>query len=607
VREHEILSLLHLRPASWWLVLALVACSGDDETTDTSSGAGAGPPIGCAPGTRPLDDKSCLPAGVDVCGDGFVADGEGGCVAVLPPAPCQPPQLALPGDTACRPIAGCGSGTWGDIPSDGNTEHVDPSFGGASDGGPTAPWKTIAEALVAAAPTAIIALAAGDYAEPITLGGNAVTLWGRCPEMVSLHGAGVAAIIVSGSAPVTIRGIGIDGAGRGVSVDGGNAALADLWLHDLGSIGVNVVAGGSATIANVLVDDVIDTGILVVGGSVQIDGVVVQRVAPIADGRFGRGIDVEAQGSARGSLVLGHALVELVREHGIYLSGSDATIDATLVRDVAWASLTDPGRGLNGRSNAGGASVVSVTGSVIERVHDSGIWCGDCEIAVATTTLRDTLPDPDGNYGYGIALFALTVAPPPGRIEKCALIRTATAGFLTFGASAEVESLLVVDPPPEATTGLFGRGAGSEPYSGFVGELTIRWSRFLRTTDAGIIVFGGPGVVEASEIDTVAPVAQDQSFGDGIATIPETMPGTLTITGTRVTGAARGGIANFGGWVTLGSSTIVCNGFDLDGEAIAGPFTFDDIGGNVCGCGELGPCKAFSAALSPPGPPPSQR
>src|SRR4030095_4490248 len=62
---------------------------------------------GCKPGSRPAEDGSCFPAGVATCAEGFESDGDYGCRAVLPGAPCAPGQIAVPGDTACRPVAPC--------------------------------------------------------------------------------------------------------------------------------------------------------------------------------------------------------------------------------------------------------------------------------------------------------------------------------------------------------------------------------------------------------------------------------------------------------------------------------------------------------------------
>ena len=170
----------------------LAACGGEESPGTSATGdppPDAGPPTGCAAGERPLDDGSCQNAGVrpDACADGFEADDDGGCTAILPASPCGEGTMAVPGDTECREVAPCGDAPWGDIPVDGTTRYVDGAYaGGDSDGTSRRPWTTILDALVAAAPDDLIAIAAGSYQEDVLLVSKPVRLWGRCPSMVEI-------------------------------------------------------------------------------------------------------------------------------------------------------------------------------------------------------------------------------------------------------------------------------------------------------------------------------------------------------------------------------------------------------------------------------------
>src|SRR5262249_50701377 len=145
-------------------------------------------------GERADESEACVKAGVDptACAPGFEWDA-GGCAPVLPPAPCAAGMMALAGETACRPVATCAGGTWGDIPVGADTQYVDGSYaGGDSDGSAPKPWTTIAEGLIAASDGAIIAVAAGTYPEDLTIE-HPVRVWGRCPSMVSVEGRDSAA------------------------------------------------------------------------------------------------------------------------------------------------------------------------------------------------------------------------------------------------------------------------------------------------------------------------------------------------------------------------------------------------------------------------------
>ena len=119
-----------------WLLptmLLIAACGSSSPESESEPKLG---PQGCTFGDKTLDDGSCRPAGVpaDRCGQGFVAE-SGACSAVLPATPCPPGWMALPGETSCREVAPCGDQTWGNIPVDATTEHVDGNYVGQfSDG-----------------------------------------------------------------------------------------------------------------------------------------------------------------------------------------------------------------------------------------------------------------------------------------------------------------------------------------------------------------------------------------------------------------------------------------------------------------------------------------
>ncbi|MBI4703320.1 MAG: DUF1565 domain-containing protein, partial [Deltaproteobacteria bacterium] len=168
------------------IVLALICAAlasgcGGDETA----------PAGGTAGTLGLDDGTCQPAGIppEMCAAGFEPDGKQGCEPILPPKPCPKGQMAVPGEASCRPVMPCPPGKWGELPVDEATEHVDGSYaGGDSDGSAAKPWTTIGEAVKAAAPGALVAVAAGTYTEDVLIKGKAVRLWGVCSEKVTIAG-----------------------------------------------------------------------------------------------------------------------------------------------------------------------------------------------------------------------------------------------------------------------------------------------------------------------------------------------------------------------------------------------------------------------------------
>jgi Protein of unknown function (DUF1565) len=173
-----------------------VACTvGELSLPDGScQSTGLPPDMACPPGERALSDGSCQPAGVppEACAAGrFDPDGRGGCAPILPIDACPLGQMAVPGERACREVSPCGEGPWGDIPVEATTELVDQGYAGSdSDGSRERPWKTVREGIQAASPGAIVAVAEGRYTEDVVVFDKPVRLWGRCPALTEVVGAG---------------------------------------------------------------------------------------------------------------------------------------------------------------------------------------------------------------------------------------------------------------------------------------------------------------------------------------------------------------------------------------------------------------------------------
>ena len=566
----------------------------------------------CSVGDVTLPDGTCLPPGLTAteCADGFAFDEQGGCAPVLPSEPCEDGTTALPGDAACRPLAACGDDPWGFVAGEaGPVVHVDGATTSAtSDGSVAAPFATISAAVAAAPPGAVVAVAAGEYAGALTLGDSPVTLWGRCPSMVTLSVASGAAITIQGGAAVTVRGLAITGAGSGVAIGAAEARLEDLWIHDLGGIGVNAVTGittpSRVTISDVHVARVVDVGVLGLGAEVVANDVVVRDVALTSDGRFGRGWDVEAHMGQSAALTLDGAVVDRTIEHGVYVSGSAAEVRRLVVRDVAYNTPIDPGPGVTARGNdAGVRSVLSLSDAVIERSSQSGIYVAGSDAAIARLVVRDIVTDPSGTSGEGIVT---TTSPNSGvptlEVRRALVERTTALGVFTIGP-ALVEGVWIRDVAPEVATGWFGRGQNSQADITAPAELTLRNSRIERVNDVAVAVFNGDGLVDNVAVAVVAPSIGDGAFGDGIAAFSGTFSAVVEIHGSEVREATRAGVGAFAAAVAMADTRLICNGIDLNGEDGTVPHRFDDLGGNVCGCEQEEACKVLSTSLAPPGLP----
>jgi hypothetical protein len=617
-----------------WLALGaalVVGCGGEDDTDPeladpppeacveperlTDDDRCVGPGVqdnGCPAGTLALDDGSCQPAGIPphLCGEGFVHDGDVGCDAVLPSEACAVGEMAVPGDTVCRPVMACGAGTWGDIPIDGQTQHVDQSFVGVSNGTIAAPWTTISDAIAAAPDGGMVAVAAGSYLEDLTIVNKHVRLYGVCPAQVEVVGAGGARVIdIRGGGDTELRGIAVRGGGIGISVRGATNVIIDrVWVRDSDDHGIhidNVFGATSAVVRASLVERHLNGAIFVFGSDASLEAVAVR------DGHGGnaRGINVDtdptgigARVSVSGSLIERHQLV------GVFVSGSELTFERNVVRDM----LTDAPRG-GGRGMAiqydsltGGIAVATVRSSVLERNTEIALHASGSELTVEGTVVRDTAVNGDGVGGRGINIQArpAPAAPSLAWVIASLLQGNREIALNAAGADITIEATVVRDTSLD-DLGALGRGISIQHdyFAGLPSTGVVRSSVVERSHEFGIGVVNSVVSIDGTCIQSTEP-NDAEGFGDGLVASFEDTLTSVDVTASRIGSSSRAGIAAFGGAVSLAGTANFCAAFSLNGEQNFGQeFTFENLGGNGCGCPDaVGLCKAESAGLQPPAP-----
>ena len=659
---------------------ALGACS--DETTTAAVPA---PPLddggqvdgGCGVGRLELADGGCLDAGVppETCGAGFEPDGEGGCRAILPDGPCPEGLMAVPGETACREIAPCGDGPWGDAPIDATTQFVDQSYGGAdSDGSELKPWLTIQQGIDAAAAEAMVAIAAGSYAEDLQIGDRPVTLWGRCPALVQVTGAGDPVALVQignvATSGTVLRGLALSGGVRGVILALTDVLLDQVWLHGA-SVAEAVVEDSygpaSLAITGSLIEDAAVVNIATVGAPVSVDASVVRDTLS-AQQSTGGGLLAQPGGSqVRASIALTGSVVENNKPAGVVALGSDLQIERSVVRDTIGTSQGS-GAGIGVEEDASGApSTLTLRSSVVAHNQNVGLVVQGSDVTVEYATFVDQQCDPGGENGEAITIQYLGAAPAKGvlTLRSSRIARAHGGGIRVVAAKAVVEGVLLSDIAPQELDGRFGRGVEAElwadtmvrgvlemkgsvvarateagivitasdatiedtlvedtaprPSNGAAGRamqiqnylnlpgggvVTVRRSRFERQYDTGVIVADSSLTFEDSVLRDVLPELASGLYGDGISVASLAGPAQVTVRGSRIDTVARAGVSAFGASVSLERSTINCTTFALDAESLGAAMgTFEDLGGNVCGCADAPAiCQVVSAQLAPPLP-----
>lgn len=538
---------------------SLWGCGASDSPVEGAGGA----PLGCNPGELELEDGSCRVPGItpELCGEGFAHDGDVGCEPVLPPEPCQPGAIAVPGDTSCREVAPCGSGPWGNAPVDADTVYVDASYaGGNSDGTSGRPWTRIADAVTAATAGAIVAIAAGSYSEDVLLWGKPVRFWGRCPSMVTIVGSGAdfAAVKINpGTHGAELHDLAVTGPQVGVHVEGSEQVLVErVWVHDVGWRGVNVEdsnGAASLTVRGTLIESAVEVGVFALGSEALVEDSLVRSTRANAQGMLGHGMSI--------------------------VEGTDAAAELTIIR-----------------------------GSVVEQNQGAGMSAYGAPLAVEDTVVRGTVVSTDGHLGFGVVVEA---HPATGTAAVLNMLSSLIeggheAGLIVSGADATADAIVVRDVATDAM-GLFGRGVQAQlsPQLGAPATVVLSRSFVVRNREVGINVVGATMTVDGVVVRETGPNGLD-ALGDGILVMSYQLDAAVTVTASRVERNARAGVTSFAASAELAKDRLACQPVDLDGEILEGmPYTIADLGGNACGCNEgVAACQVVSTGLEPPLPPP---
>jgi hypothetical protein len=629
--------------------------AGERLGTDGSCRADAiAPRFDCEPGSAMLANGECEPAGIpaDGCAAGFVHDGDRGCEPTLPPERCAAGTMAAVGDAACREVAPCGSGTWGDIPVEANTQYVDVSYaGGDGDGSAAKPWIDVVDAVAAAEPGAIVAIAAGSYPGPISVSGKAVRLWGRCPSMVEIDGDGSisSTLRLSSAAGSEVHQLEVHGFNRGIDVSGsGDVLVQRAWVHGyredgvtagdsatvtvrdsllennkrhvdargdvriersvlrlategVGTIGGGLFVTGSATLEASLVEDNPGTAALVLGGALVVEGSVLRGTTKADGVSGGRTIEVSRFDGVAGSVTVRASLIEPGDGVGILLDGAVGVVERSVFRD----GVGSESPAILAQPDDVAGSELSVRASLVQRTRLSGVGVINSSAILDGVLVRDVLPDDGGLAGRGIEAVSLLAGGPPTRLEVSGsqVTRVHEVGIYAMGADAEIFGT-AVDELLADSDGAYGRGVQVEAdhASGAPSVLSLRQSRIRQVHEVGATIVGSLATIEHVEIAEVTASA-DGLFGDGIVVVSQGGTASATIHAVHVHDSARAGIGAFGSQVTASASLVGCHAFDLGGETLDGrAFGYENLGGMWCGCGAPDSCKVVTSGVAPPTP-----
>jgi hypothetical protein len=614
----------------------------------------------CVAGETTLEDGSCQPAGVPAgrCGEGFAPDDSGGCQAIMPPEPCQAGSIAVPGDTTCREIAPCGDGTWGNIADEAGAEYVDGTATNAgADGTREHPWPTIAEAIEAAEPGALVAVAAGTYHETVEMFGKGVRLEGRCPSMVEVAGDGSTlwSVLVGKNADgASVRNLAITGAQVGLVATGAKGVLVErTWIHDTGDVGIGVAYGqgpaevtfreclveatrnggmvtargevtiersvfraasggwaleaaeqqGAVTIESSVFEDNAGAALVSIGANMTVEATLVRRTSSIGGDFTGLGVVAQAdygKTEARGSLVMRGSVVEDNGGIGVLVDGADLTLDATSVRRTLPAD--DGLFGVGVLVKRGGTATIG--DCAVDGNRQEGVAIFGSSVAIESTIVRGTQPNGAGAFGDGIGatIDPATSAPSTVTVRRSRIEGNHTAGLNMIGSHLEVEATAIVGTLPSPATGDLGRGVNvqSEPLTGARADATLRACLVDGNGEAGVVVLDADVVIEDTRISNSIPTS-DGRFGDGVVVVGQGGPASIALRRSSIDSNPRAGLLNVAATASLLESAFSCNGFDLEGASIGSATYGFQAESTECGCpAGASECQVLTSDLAPP-------
>jgi hypothetical protein len=599
------------------LLVGLITGCGSDDGGAGGTGPAPPEPDPCAESETHLATGACELIGVppEACSEGFEPDGMLGCRPLLPTEPCPLGQMAIPGETACRPVAPCGSGKWGDIPVEPSTQYVDQAYTGTDpDGSPDHPWRRIGDGVDAAAADAIVAIAAGSYEEYLNIQLKAVRLWAVCPAEVEVVAppSEPRVMLLAGSVGMEVRDIAFRSPVGGVVVSDVTDVLFDrVWIHDVADRGLTVestFAPAAVTLRRSLIERVVQHGVFVQGSELTVEESVVRDVAISQDGSDGYAVNIVMDGDGlRSEVVVRRSLFERVDDAAVLSFGCGLEIDGSVVRD---AGLGHEGRGslvvFQSEEDFAVGANGSVRGSYLAAGLGAGIFVSGSEVMVSDTTVEAIGPEPDSvtprvigaqsNSAYALR-SSLTV-------ERSTLRHEVGMGMFVGGTDAIIDHTLIEGDPNGATD--LGMGmAVIAPLPFLETSVSLRSSALRYSREFGLGAYGATVLVDQSVVEDVA-VTPMGTYGDGILVRGYAdAPGQVDLDGSRVANASRAGLAAFDAAMSLRDTDVLCTSIALNGESLVAEFAFSDLGGNLCACDELvTQCQVLSTGIQPPEPPP---
>jgi len=224
--------------------------------------------------------------------------------------------------------------------------------------------------------------------------------------------------------------------------------------------------------------------------------------------------------TARGSPVvtIRGSLIERIGYAGLRVVGAKVTLDDTVIRDIEADPSRTPGLGcaLLAEQNPidGRRAEVVVHRALFERATDLGVGALGAVLTLDGSLLRETRPNKSGTRGHGLLVQNNPPIAADVKVVGSVIEANSDLGVSVLGpATLALEHSVVRATKPRKKGGLFGTGLQIES-----GDVTLVDSVIERNRYAGISIKSGTLSLERSIVRDTDAQASDGAFGIGIAT-----------------------------------------------------------------------------------------
>ncbi len=254
---------------------------------------------------------------------------------------------------------------------------------------------------------------------------------------------------------------------------------------------------------------------------------------------------------------------------------------------------------------------VTLSRSLIDHNAETGVAVFGATLTADRIVVSNTVPTSEYPYGNGLHLQSGNAGARSSAAVKGARFQNnAGAGVLLLSADASLERVAIINElSVDASPMQVGVLATYVPWDTYPSQLRMHDCDVVGSVFFGIYALNSQAHLTQCRVSAIRTAVTGR-YGDGVAIasgigVPGASRGSLLIEDSSIVSAARAGLANFGGDVVFAGNTLSCNTIAINGETdvLEGnhqPFTFDDQGGNSCGCGkQMASCEVLSSALEP--------